>query len=129
MGWFPLGPRDVYIPSYRATPGYVDRINTSNTTVINNTYVTNVYNNYARSGSVPASAYTYHNLPAAVTAVPQSALVAARPVRQAAIRIDPNQIRSIAAVHPHRASRLNRPVCSAVPRRFPPERPGQPRQS
>ena len=100
IGWFPLGPRDVYIPAYRASPGYVDRINTTNTTVINNTYVTNVYNNYLRSGSIPASAYMYRNLPGAVTAVPQNALVNGQPVRQAAIRVDPNQVRSIGAVLP-----------------------------
>jgi hypothetical protein len=27
IGWFPLGPRDVYVPGYRASRGYFDRVN------------------------------------------------------------------------------------------------------
>ena len=44
IGWFPLGPREVYRPSYPVSRGYFDNVNTSNT-VINNTQITNVYNN------------------------------------------------------------------------------------
>ncbi|MGI8746549.1 MAG: DUF6600 domain-containing protein [Bryobacteraceae bacterium] len=44
VAWFPLGPREVYVPGYRASPAYINRVNTTNTT-INNVNVTNVYNN------------------------------------------------------------------------------------
>ena len=27
MGWLPLGPREVYVPPYRVTPGYHERVN------------------------------------------------------------------------------------------------------
>ncbi len=39
VAWFPLGPREVYVPSYRVSRTYVNNVNVSNTTV-NNTYVT-----------------------------------------------------------------------------------------
>src|SRR5712664_1871384 len=43
VAWFPLGPREVFVPSYRVSRTYVTNVNVTNTTV-NNTYVTNVYN-------------------------------------------------------------------------------------
>ena len=33
VGWFPLGPREVYVPSYPVSRGYVNQVNISNTTV------------------------------------------------------------------------------------------------
>src|SRR5690606_3330330 len=38
VGWFPLGPRDVYVPWYRGSRDYFTNINRRNTTIINNTY-------------------------------------------------------------------------------------------
>ncbi|HLZ51829.1 MAG TPA: DUF6600 domain-containing protein [Candidatus Acidoferrum sp.] len=43
VGWFPLGPREVYVPSYHVSRTYVNNINVSNTTV-NTTVVNNYYN-------------------------------------------------------------------------------------
>ena len=45
VGWFPLGPREVYVPAYRTSREYVNRVNVSNTTVTNIT-ITNVYNTH-----------------------------------------------------------------------------------
>src|SRR5204863_1226150 len=42
VAWFPLGPRDVYCPSYHVSPRYVENVNVSNTTIVNRTQVTNV---------------------------------------------------------------------------------------
>ena len=42
VGWFPLGPREVFVPSYHVSEAYVTRVNVSSTTV-NVTQVTNVY--------------------------------------------------------------------------------------
>ena len=44
VGWFPLGPREVYMPSYRVSPRYVERMNiaqvhVTNVNVTNMTYV------------------------------------------------------------------------------------------
>ena len=45
IGWFPLGPGEVFVPWYRTSPVYVQNVNVTNTRV-NVTQVTNVYNNY-----------------------------------------------------------------------------------
>jgi uncharacterized protein DUF6600/FecR-like protein len=45
VGWFPLGPREVYVPPYRVSTTYVRNVNITNSTIINNTYITNVYQN------------------------------------------------------------------------------------
>src|SRR5439155_20102335 len=94
----PLSPRDVYLPSYRSSPTYVTRINTSNTTVINNVQITNVYNNYVRTGSVPTASYGNRAVPGAMVAVPQNSFAGARPVQQVAVKVQPNQINSISRV-------------------------------
>ena len=43
MGWFPLGPREVFVPSYPVSRVYVNNVNISNTTV-NQTVINNYYN-------------------------------------------------------------------------------------
>jgi len=43
-GVVPAGPRDVWVPAYRASPRYVENVNVTNTRVVNVTQVTNVYN-------------------------------------------------------------------------------------
>ena len=88
IGWFPLGPREVYVPSYQASRDYFTRVNVNNT-VINNTIITNVYNNYS-SGTINVDQVNYANrtVAGAVTAVPGSVFVNAQPVRPAAIRLD-----------------------------------------
>ena len=42
VGWFPLAPREVYVPSYRVSPGYVRNVNATHVTHISN--VTNIIN-------------------------------------------------------------------------------------
>jgi hypothetical protein len=127
IGWFPLGPRDVYIPAYHASPTYVSQINTTNTTYVNNTYVTNIYNNYTRTGTVPITSYANRTVPGAVAAVPQTALVNARPVQQVITRVQPAQLNAVHAVMPapkvapQVASVLGRPTgfFSSAPRPAP----------
>ena len=92
VGWFPLGPRDVFIPSYQVSPAYVTRVNVTNTTVINNVQVTNVYNTYTRTGNVSNITYTNQRVPGAFVAVPQNALASARPVQQAVVKVPENQL-------------------------------------
>ena len=105
IGWFPLGPREVYVPSYHASRDYFTRVNVNNT-VINNTTITNVYNNYS-SGTINVDQVNYANraVAGAVTAVPSSVFVNAQPVRPAAIRLDrkavtTGQITRIAPIAP-----------------------------
>jgi hypothetical protein len=64
VGWFPLGPREVYVPGYRYSRRYLNNINVSNTVIVNNTYITNVYNGRHRNFD-----YRYGRDPRAVTIV------------------------------------------------------------
>src|SRR5580704_16542790 len=81
VGWFPLGPREVYVPSYHVSQAYVNRVNISNTTV-NVTQVTNVYNTTIINNTTNITNITYANrsVQGAVMVVPQHAFVSAQPV-------------------------------------------------
>ncbi len=86
VGWFPLGPREVYVPSYHVSEAYVNRVNISNTTV-NVTTVTNVYHTTIINNTTNITNVTYvnRNVAGAVMAVPQRAFVSAQPVARAAV--------------------------------------------
>ncbi len=67
VGWFPLAPREVYVPGYHVSETYVRNVNITNTTIVNNTYITNIYQN-----NNVTNIHYVHATPGAVTAVPQS---------------------------------------------------------
>ena len=96
VAWFPLGPRDVYIPSYRTSPRYVQNINITNTRVVNVTQVTTAYNNYVVNQNVGASRvdYTYAHNAVAVTAVSRETFVGAKPVGTGFVRVTPEQLQN-----------------------------------
>jgi hypothetical protein len=96
VAWFPLGPRDVYVPGYRCSPRYFQSVNVTNTRAVNVTQVTNVYNTVVinRNVTVNRVNYTYANNAAAVTAVSREAFVGAKPVAAAAVRVTPEQLQS-----------------------------------
>jgi hypothetical protein len=93
VGWFPLGPREVYVPSYHVSREYVNRVNISNTTV-NNVQITNVYNTTIinKTTNVTNVTYANRNVRGAVTAVPQRAFASAQPVGRAAVAMNARQI-------------------------------------
>ena len=84
--WFPLGPRDPFIPWYHASPTYIRQVNITNvrnTTVINN-YITNTNVN------VTNIKYTYKTT--GVTAVSATAFRSGQPVGRAVVHVNPQQI-------------------------------------
>ena len=93
VGWFPLGPREVYVPGYPTSRTYVDRVNVSNTTV-NNITITNVYNNTSNSNIQ----YSNRNVRGGVTAVSQSTFVNAQPVSKSLVVVNQQEIAS-APIH------------------------------
>ena len=95
VAWFPLGPREVYVPSYPVSQGYVNRVNISNTTV-NVTQVTNVYNTTIanRTTTITNVKYVNRNVAGAVTAMPQRAFASAQPVTKTAVAVNGRQIAS-----------------------------------
>src|SRR5436309_2677567 len=76
VGWFPLGPREVYVPSYNVSRGYVDRVNVSNTTVTTTT-ITNVYNTQITNNNVKNITYVNRTVRGGVTAAPQNTFTSA----------------------------------------------------
>jgi len=119
VGWFPLGPREVYMPSYHVSREYVNRVNISNTTV-NNTTITNVYNTTIinKTTNITNVTYVNRNVQGAVTAVPQRAFVSAQPVGRAAVVVNAREIASApmssrAAVAPTRESVLGARAATA----------------
>ena len=93
VGWFPLGPREVYVPSYHVSREYVRRVNISNTTV-NNVQITNVYNTTIinKTTNITNVRYANRNVRGAVMAVPQRAFASAQPVGRAAVAMNARQI-------------------------------------
>ena len=88
IGWFALGPRDVYFPGYRCGRDYFRDVNISNT-VVNTTVVNNYYGAFS-AGNVNYAQLNYANrmAPGAVTAVPTNAFVSGRPVAASAIAVN-----------------------------------------
>jgi hypothetical protein len=94
VGWFPLGPREVYVPSYHVSEAYVTRVNVSSTTV-NVTQVTNVYrttiiNN--NTTTITNITYANRNVQGAVMVVPQHAFISAQPVAKAAVVVNAREL-------------------------------------
>jgi hypothetical protein len=75
VGWFPLGPREVYVPSKQVSPRYLRNVNLANTTIANNAFITNVYNNRVRDLQ-----YINRNVPGAVTTAPRTVFTNPRPI-------------------------------------------------
>jgi len=96
VAWFPLGPRDVYCPSYHVSRRYVQNVNISNTTVINQTNITNVYNNVYVNKTVNVTNIRYQNqtAPNAVTATSHQAFTSAQPVARNMVRVDAREVAS-----------------------------------
>ena len=122
VGWFPLGPREVYVPSYHVSREYVNRVNISNTTV-NTTTVTNVYNttiinNRTTNTTITNVTYANRNVQGAVMVVPQHAFASAQPVARVAVAVNAQQIAAApvsarVAVAPTRESVLGAKAATA----------------
>ncbi|HKW81324.1 MAG TPA: DUF6600 domain-containing protein, partial [Casimicrobiaceae bacterium] len=108
VAWFPLGPGEVYRPSYHVSRNYFNEVNVSNTR-ITNVNITNVYNNYVNNVDVSNVTYRNRVAPGAVTAVPTTAFVQSQPVARHAVQVAPQTLASapvtaVARVAPTRAS-------------------------
>ena len=80
VGWFPLAPREVYVPTYRVSPGYVQNVNITHVTNITN--ITTIINN--PQAAVGGIDYSNRKFPHAITVVPQTVLSTRQPVAPAA---------------------------------------------
>ena len=104
VAWFPLGPGEVYRPSYAVSRGYFNNINVSNT-VVNTTVINNVYNNV----NVTNIVYRNREVAGAITAVPTNAFASGEPVSRHAVQVSRDviareQVTHVAAVAPSHAA-------------------------
>jgi hypothetical protein len=113
VGWFPLGPREVWVPAYHYSPAYIERVNVTNTVIVNRTVIQNI--------NVTNVTYVNRGVAGAVTVVPQSAMTSGRAVAVAAVQVRPEmvaraEVRSVAVVAPERTAVLGARVqASAAP--------------
>src|SRR5580698_4452924 len=119
VGWFALGPREVYVPSYHVSEAYVTRVNISSTTVTNVT-VTNIYRTTIINNTTNVTNITYanRNVQGAVMVVPQHAFVSAQPVGKVAVAVSARDIAAApmsarVAVAPTRESVLGAKAATA----------------
>lgn len=127
VAWFPLGPRDVYVPSYRTSQRYFGGVNNT----VNNVNITRIYNTTVVNNNTTVinnvninNTYVNRNAPGAVTAVPQDVFVRSRPVAQAAVAVPASALQSAqfsrsVAIAPSRQSVLG-PGSAAGPGVRPP---------
>ncbi|MGB7494238.1 MAG: DUF6600 domain-containing protein [Candidatus Acidiferrum sp.] len=99
VGWFPLGPREVFVPSYPVSRVYVNNVNISNTTV-NQTVINNYYNTTVVNKNVSVTNVRYVNqgVPGAVTATSPQAFTSAQPVGRNLVAVNQREITSAPAV-------------------------------
>ncbi len=122
VGWFPLGPREVFVPSYHVSREYVNRVNVSNTvvttTTITNVYNTTIINKTTNVTNVTNVTYVNRGVQGAVTAVPQRAFAGAQPVARSVVTVNAQQIASASvntrvAIAPTRESVLGAKFATA----------------
>ncbi|MBV8157255.1 MAG: FecR domain-containing protein [Dyella sp.] len=115
VGWFPLGPGEIYNPWYRASRGYYTNVNVTNIYVRNNRQVVinniNNHYNYFREGRpMPNERYFNREAPRAFTAMSRQDFASARNAQQHQMAVDPRRFANApvmargADVQPGRAS-------------------------
>ena len=114
VGWFPLAPHEVYVPSYRTSPRYVREVNITHVTNITN--ITTIVNNV--NGAADRREFANRKFPNAVTVVPAGVFTGRQAVGPAAAQLRGNpQVRALVA--DGRAG----PAMNAAPVATPPARP------
>ncbi len=94
VGWFPLAPREVYVPSYPTSTTYVREINITHVTNITN--ITTIVNN--TNGAADRRDFANRKFPNAVTVVPASVMTNRQPVAPIAAQYRDNaQVRALIA--------------------------------
>ena len=111
VAWFPLGPREPYIPPYTVSNTYVRNVNISHVTVVSVTSV-----------NVTTYRYVNRSVPGAVVAVPNQAFVRAQPVNSSAFVVSNTEVMqapvrgTYAPMAPERESVLGRPMVGQAAR-------------
>jgi hypothetical protein len=91
VGWFPLGPREVYVPSYPVSRRYVTNVNVTNTRV-ETTVVNNYYNTVVVNKNVTNVTYVNQRVNGAVTATSGATFTSGRSVSRDVVRVDQREV-------------------------------------
>ncbi|TXC65881.1 hypothetical protein FSC37_07495 [Piscinibacter aquaticus] len=111
VGWVPLAPREVYVPYYRVSPGYVRNVNVTHVTNITN--ITTIVNNPQQA--VGERDFRNRKFPHAVTVVPASTFTSRQPITPVARQLrDAPEVREIVR-QPPRASIVAAPPVATPP--------------
>ena len=98
VGWFPLGPREVYVPSYHVSRAYVNNVNITNTTV-NTTVVNNYYNTtVVNRTTVTNVTYVNQRVTGAVSVTSPQAFTSAQSVSRNSVTFDAREAASAPVV-------------------------------
>ena len=87
VAWFPLGPRDVYLPPYRMSRNYFMEINLASGRHFTRDRMRGLYGDYRDGRWHGDHRYAYHRTPRAVTSVPGDVFTRARPVARSSERM------------------------------------------
>ena len=105
VGWFPLGPGEIYNPWYRASRGYYSNVNITNirgyrgydrNTMINNINIH--YNDYRSGRPVNDARYANRDAPRGFSAMPGQAFAGGQHVQHNLVRVDQRQLASAAVL-------------------------------
>ena len=109
VAWFPLGPREVFVPAYRSSWAHFREVNASNAAFVDNAYLSNAY--YTRNVHVD---YRNRN---AITAVDRDAFALSQRTAAHRVQVDADDVAkwqpqaAAPAIVPTRDARLGaRPV-------------------
>jgi uncharacterized protein DUF6600/FecR-like protein len=119
VSWFPLGPREIYVPRRRYSHRYFERVNDSNTVIVSRNHITEAYVNAARN-----TVYRNRSMPGGVTGASRATFTNAGRVGNQRVRFsEPELARGSATavaprIEPGRESRMGGPSRANV--RVPP---------
>ena len=125
VAWFPLGPREVYVPPYHVSERYVTNVNVTNT-VVERTTVVNVYKTTVINKTVVNTTYVNRS---ATVVTSRDTFTSARSVRANVVKVDERTISRAqvgtyngAGVAPVKASLVVRNAPGRAAVRVPPAR-------
>jgi hypothetical protein len=129
--WFPLGPGEPFVPWYRSSAGYLNRVNVTNIYSRNAAQVRSNYMNRTANIYIGnTTPVTYANRGAALTAVNQNDFERGRRVDRAQlVRLDPNARQQLSQAPVVARPLANAPVAAAAtmaPARVVPPNQGRP---
>jgi len=87
IGWFPLAPREIFVPGYACSRRHLYNVNYANTVVVNTRIINRVYDDRSTHFN-----YANRQIHGAVTVMKPEAFAASRPVRDHIVHVEPRDL-------------------------------------